>query len=77
MFSSYLLGTLRNYDGDGDGNGNFKKAVGLVCRTTTLPVQHAFLYISLPSLHNYYVKWPNLTFTLERNKKAINFVISV
>ena len=45
-----LMGTLRNYDGD--GNGNVKKAIGLMSKTTILPVHHAFLYISLPSLHN-------------------------
>ena len=27
-------------------------------KTTILHVHHAFLYISLPSLHNYDVKWP-------------------
>ena len=47
-------GTLRNYDGDGDGN--VKKAISLVSKTTTLHVHHDFLYISLPSLHDYYVK---------------------
>ena len=38
------LGTLRNYDGDGDGdgNGNVKKVIGLVSKTTTLHVLHAF-----------------------------------
>ena len=49
-----LVGTLRNHDHD--GNGNFKKAIGLMSKTTTLHVHHAFLYISLPSLHNYDVK---------------------
>ena len=48
------VGTLRNYDGD--GNGNVKKAIGLMSKTTTLHVHHAFLYISLQSLHNYDVK---------------------
>ena len=31
---------LRNYDGD--GNGNVKKVIGLMKKTTTLPVHHAF-----------------------------------
>ena len=44
------FGTLRNYDGDGDGNGNVKNAIGLKSKTTIL--YHAFLYISLLSLHN-------------------------
>ena len=37
-----------------------KSNIGLVIKTTTLHVHHAFLYISMPSLHDYYVKWPNL-----------------
>ena len=45
-----LLGTLRNYDGD--GKENVKKGIGLIRKTTTLHVHHAFLYISLLSLHN-------------------------
>ena len=43
------LGTLRNHDQD--GNGNVKKTIGLMSKTTTLHVHHAFLCISLPSLH--------------------------
>ena len=35
---------------DGDGNENGKKAIDLISKTTTL---HAFLCISLPSLHDY------------------------
>ena len=31
-------------------------------KTITLHVHHAFLYISLPSLHDYDVKMPNFTF---------------
>ena len=53
------LGILRNYDGE--VNGNVKKAIGLMSKTTTLHVHHAFLYISLQSLHNYDVKWKNLS----------------
>ena len=33
-----------------------KKTMGLMSKTTTLHVHHAFLYIPLPSLHNYVVK---------------------
>ena len=43
---------------DGDNNKDVKKAIGLLRKTTTLHVHHAFLYISLPSLHDYYVKMP-------------------
>ena len=47
-----LLGSISNDDGDGNENGN--KAIGLNSgKTTTLHVHHAFLYISLPSLHDY------------------------
>ena len=53
------VGTLR-FD-DGDGNGNVAKTIGLISKTTILRVHHAFLYISLPSLHDYDVKMPNST----------------
>ena len=33
-----------------------QKTIGLVSKTTALHVHHAFLYISLPSLHDYDVK---------------------
>ena len=45
------LGTLRS--DDGDGNENFKKAIELITKKTILHVHHAFLLISLPSLHDY------------------------
>ena len=42
-FSIHFVRTLlRNYDGDGDGNGNVKKVIGLMSKTTTLHVHHAF-----------------------------------
>ena len=58
-----MIGTLRSDDGDGDGdgNGNATKAIGLLTKITILHVYHAFLYISLPSLHDYDVKMPNFT----------------
>ena len=62
------IGTLRNYDGD--GKENVKKAIGLIGKKTTTNVHHAFLYISLLSLHNYYVKWPNFKFTWERERQG-------
>ena len=38
-------------------NDDGKKVdVGLMSKTTTLHVHHAFLYISFPSLHEYNVK---------------------
>ena len=42
-----------------DGNEN---AIGLLSKTTSLHVHHAFLYISLPLLHDYDVKMPSFTF---------------
>ena len=45
------IGTLRS--DDGDDNEDVKKALGLISKKTTLHVHHAFLYISLPSLHDY------------------------
>ena len=44
---------------DGDGNQDVKKAMSLLRKTTSLHVHHAFLYISLPSLHDYDVEMPN------------------
>ena len=38
-----------------------KKKLVEIGKTTTLNVHHAFLYISLLSLHNYDVKMPNFT----------------
>ena len=54
----------------GDGNENVKKQ--LVSKTTTLHVHHAFLYISLPSLHDYDVKLPNFTFYRKRELTTTN-----
>ena len=58
------FGTLR--PDDGDGNENVAKAIRLITKTIILPVHHALLYISLPSLHDYDVKMPN--FTLYRGR---------
>ena len=54
------IGTLRcNVS---DGNKDFKKAIRLITKTTILHVHQAFLYTSLPSLHDYDVKMPNFMF---------------
>ena len=42
-------------------------------KTTTLHGHHAFLYISLPSLHDYDVKWPNFKFTWELERQGDKF----
>ena len=66
-----LLGSLSN--DDGDGNENSKKAIGLISKTTTLHVHHAFMYISLPSLHDYNAKVPNFMFCQGREHKRTTF----
>ena len=52
-----------------------KKTIGLMSKTreqlcTSITL---FLYISLPSLHNYDVKWPNFKFTWEREWQGDKF----
>ena len=65
------LGTLRS--DHGDGNENATEAIGLVTKTTILHVHHAFLYISLPSLHEYDVKMPNFTIYRGSTRAATKF----
>ena len=72
--SQEKLGTLRS--DDGDGNGNATKAVGLISKTTILHVHHAFLYISLPSLHDYDVKMPNFTMYRGSTQATSKFPLS-
>ena len=52
------MGTLRS--DNGNGRENVKKAIGLIAKTKTLQVHHGFLYVFLPSLHDYNVKMPNV-----------------
>ena len=60
---------------DGDGNENVKKAIGLLSKTTSLHVHHAFLYISLPLLHDYDVKMPRVSrFMEDVNKRRQTFL---
>ena len=47
-----------------------QKTKGLMSKTTTLHVHHAFLYISLPSLHSYDMQCPNFKFTWERERQG-------
>ena len=61
---------------DGDGNKNVKKAIGLFSKTTSLHVHHAFLYISLPLLHDYDVKMPSFTFYGGRKQATTKFSFS-
>ena len=68
------LGTLRS--DDGDGNGNATKATGLISKTTILHVHHAFLHISLPSLHDYDVKMPNFALYRRSTQAMTKFPLS-
>ena len=47
---------------DGDGNKNGKKAIGLDWHNNNFARRSRYLYISLPSLHDYDVKRPIFTF---------------
>ena len=60
----------------GDGNANLKREMGLISKTTTLHVHHAFLYISLLSLHDYDVKMPNFTFYRGSAQATTKFPLS-
>ena len=56
-----------------------KKATSLISKTTIkkiLHVHHAFLYISLPFLHDFGVKMPNLTFYGGRKQAPTKFYSS-
>ena len=68
------IGTLRSHDGD--DNENLKKAIGLISKTTILQVNHAFLYISLPSPHDYDVKIPNFTMYRGSTQAKTKFSLS-
>ena len=70
-----LIENFSNDDGD-DGNENGKKTIGLISKTTFLHVHHTFLYISLPSLHDYDVKMPTFTIYGERKQATTNFLFS-
>ena len=62
---------------NGGGNEDVKKVIGLLRKTTTLHVHHAFLYISLPSLHDYDVKMPNCKFYGGRKQATTNLFFSL
>ena len=70
-----LWGSLNN--GDGDTSEDVEKAIGLLPKTTSLHVHHAFLYISLPSLHDYDVKMPNCNFYAGRKQATTNLFFSL
>ena len=53
-----------------------QKTIGLISKTTTLHVHHAFLYISFLFLHDYDVKMPNLAFYGGRKQATTKFYFS-
>ena len=56
--------TIRRRDGNENVKTNKqtnKQTIGLEGKTTNLHVHHTFLYIPLPFLHDYVVKFPNWT----------------
>ena len=59
-------------------NGKLQRAYSwILCKTTTLHVQHIFLHISLPSLYDYDMKSPGSTFWVNVNKRWRNFSLSL
>ena len=71
--------TIRRHD----GNETVKKKkqqqqqqLGLEGNTTTLHVPHTFFYISLPFLHEYDEKLPNITFYGRRKQATTIFYFS-
>ena len=52
------------------------KTIGSISKTTILRVHHAFLYISLPSLHDYDVKMPNFTMYRGNTQATTKFPLS-
>ena len=77
MVALFLDDNKTNDDDDGDGKKNGRKIRCLYLQTTTLHVNHAIFYISLPSLHHYVMKLPNFTSLLygvgEHNTKIVTF----
>ena len=61
---------------DGDGNENVKKAIVLLSKKTSLYVDHVFLYIFLPLLHDCDVKMPSFTIYGGRKQVTTNFSFS-
>ena len=69
-----IIGTLRS--NDTDGNENVKKTVGLISKTATSRVHHAFWYIYFLFLQDYDVKMPNLAFYGRRKQATTKFFFS-
>ena len=69
-----MIGTLRS--NDADDNENVKKTIGLISKTTTSHVHHAFLDISFLFLQDYDVKMPNFEFYEGRKQATTKFYFS-
>ena len=67
--------TIRRRDRNENVKTN-KQTIGLEGKTTTLHVHYTFLYISLPFLHDYDVKFPNWTFHGGRKQATTKFYFS-
>ena len=74
-FATPPIGSFSN--DEGDGSEDVKKEIGFLRKTTTLHVHHTFLYISLPSLHDYDVKMPNSKFYGGRKQATTNLFFSL
>ena len=61
---------------DADGNENVKKTIGLINKTTTLHVHHAFCTFLCPFLHDCDVKMPNFAFYGGRKQATTKFYFS-
>ena len=66
-----ILGSLSNNEGNSNEDG--KKAIGLDWQNNNIAREHSFLYIFLPSLHDYHVKVPNFTFYVFRYEAQHGF----
>ena len=56
----FIKRCIRSDDGDGDGNESVKKAIGLMGKTATLQVLHAFCvhFFAVTAVHDYDVNMP-------------------
>ena len=70
-FREEMVKNLSNDDGDGNENG--KKAIGLDWQNSNFVRASLFLYISLPSLHDYNVTMRKFTFCRRRQHKTTTF----
>ena len=74
MSTMMTIGSLRS--NDADDNENVKNTIGLISKTTTSHVQHTFVFISFPFLHDCDVKMPNFAFYGGRKQATTKFYFS-